>query len=40
MLDNPNGCFDWWGYSGADYATKSSVQMTTVMNMVKHLQGL
>lgn len=34
---NPSGCWDWWGYTGADYATKSSVQMTAILGMVKRL---
>lgn len=24
---NPKGCWDWWGYSGADYDTRSGVQL-------------
>jgi hypothetical protein len=35
-MANPNGCFDWWGYSGVDYATKLGAQMATVFNMVAH----
>lgn len=34
---NPSGCWDWWGYTGADYATKSSVQMKAILGMVKRL---
>jgi len=34
---NPNACFDWWGYGSADYAFKTSPQMTTVWNMIKYL---
>eukprot|EP00461_Guttulinopsis_vulgaris_P002830 UN02831 len=30
---NPNSCWDWWGYSGVNYATKYSVQGMTVVNM-------
>jgi poly(3-hydroxybutyrate) depolymerase len=39
---NPKGCWDWWGYLGADdagYATKAGPQMATVMNMVSALGG-
>ena len=34
---NPNGCWDWWGYSGADYATKNGVQIRTLKAMVDQL---
>ncbi|WP_413291494.1 poly(3-hydroxybutyrate) depolymerase [Bdellovibrio sp. HCB337] len=36
-LMNPNGCWDWFGYTGNDYAFRSSRQMTAIMNMVQHL---
>lgn len=39
---NPNGCFDWWGYSeGAKdtYATKEAPQMKAVRAMMKALSG-
>ena len=31
---NPNGCWDWWGYTGPDYANKLSVQMQMVVNII------
>jgi len=31
---NPKGCFDWWGYTGADYASKLGCQMSAVDKMV------
>ncbi|EQC49470.1 hypothetical protein M899_1726 [Bacteriovorax sp. BSW11_IV] len=31
---NPMGCFDWWGYSGGQYATKKGLQMKAIMDMV------
>ncbi|MGZ5157826.1 MAG: extracellular catalytic domain type 2 short-chain-length polyhydroxyalkanoate depolymerase [Caldimonas sp.] len=34
---NPDGCWDWWGYSGADYAYKSAPQMRAIVSMVKRL---
>lgn len=34
---NPYGCWDWWGFTGGDYALKSSVQMATIMKMVDRL---
>ncbi len=36
---NPNGCWDWWGYTNASYALKSGIQMAAIYNMVKHLEG-
>jgi poly(3-hydroxybutyrate) depolymerase len=36
---NPNGCWDWWGYSGADYATKAGPQMAAVRAMLDRLAG-
>lgn len=33
--DNPNGCWNWWGYGGdADYDTRSGDQIQTLMNMI------
>lgn len=37
LLPNPQGCWDWWGYTGPDYAYKSSLQMKAIMAMVKRL---
>ena len=34
---NPKGCWDWWGYSGADYATRSGAQLAAVHAMVRRL---
>jgi len=31
---NPEACWDWWGYSGSNYATKSGSQMVAVKAMV------
>ncbi len=36
---NPLGCWDWWGYSGADYARKSGKQMRAVAQMIAALTG-
>lgn len=36
---NPNGCWDWWGYTNSSYALQSGVQMQFLINMVNHLQG-
>jgi len=34
---NPRGCWDWWGYTGPDYATKHGVQVEAVVAMVERL---
>jgi len=31
---NPNACWDWWGYTGADYQYRSGKQMKHINNMV------
>jgi poly(3-hydroxybutyrate) depolymerase len=36
---NPLGCWDWWGYTGANYATKSGAQITSVMAMTDALSA-
>lgn len=33
---NPQGCWDWWGYTGADYATRSGAQLQAVESIIKH----
>ena len=38
-LSNSEGCWDWWGYTGANYALKSAPQMTAIMNMVHQITG-
>lgn len=37
---NPNGCWDWWGYTGADYATRDGVQIRALRAMVDGLAGV
>jgi predicted esterase len=34
---NPDGCWDWFGYSGATYATKAGPQMAVVRAMLGRL---
>ena len=29
LVGNPKGCFDWWGYTGLDYASRLGVQVST-----------
>jgi hypothetical protein len=38
-LTNPEGCWDWWGYTGADYALQSGPQMQALIAMIHHLSG-
>jgi poly(3-hydroxybutyrate) depolymerase len=34
---NPRACWDWWGYTGAQYATKAAPQIRALMAMVERL---
>jgi poly(3-hydroxybutyrate) depolymerase len=34
---NPEGCWDWWGYTGLDYLGKDAAQITAIWSMVEHL---
>ncbi|RXJ74258.1 hypothetical protein CS022_04150 [Veronia nyctiphanis] len=34
---NPHSCWDWWGYTDADFTLKSGRQLKAVNNMVSHL---
>ncbi|MGE5638508.1 MAG: poly(3-hydroxybutyrate) depolymerase [Clostridia bacterium] len=34
---NPKGCWDWWGYTGAEYATKQGAQIRAVTAMLERL---
>lgn len=36
-LLNPKGCWDWWGYTGADYHTRDGVQMRAIRAMIDTL---
>jgi poly(3-hydroxybutyrate) depolymerase len=36
-LTNPNGCWDWWGYTDAHYADKRGVQIGALRAMVDRL---
>lgn len=35
--NNPNGCWDWWGYTGRHYADKEGVQIRALRAMVDRL---
>ena len=34
---NPNGCWDWWGYTGLDYLGKEAPQIKAIWTMVEQL---
>jgi poly(3-hydroxybutyrate) depolymerase len=34
---NPKGCWDWWGYSGADYDTRDGAQLRWIAGMAAAL---
>lgn len=36
-LLNPKGCWDWWGYTGADYHTRDGAQIRAVRAMIETL---
>jgi poly(3-hydroxybutyrate) depolymerase len=36
---NPMGCWDWWGYEGADFATRNGRQIRALRAMVADLLG-
>jgi hypothetical protein len=36
---NPKGCWDFWGYTGIQYASSLGVQPSAIYNMVKRLQS-
>jgi len=36
--DNPKGCWDWWGYTGAGWNDKRSIQMRAIIAMVNRLK--
>lgn len=37
---NPQGCWDWWGYSGVNYAIRAAPQLATVTNIINGLMGM
>lgn len=38
-MKNPNSCWDWWGYSGEDFAVKSGSQMQAVEQIILATQS-
>jgi poly(3-hydroxybutyrate) depolymerase len=37
FIFNPRGCWDWWGYTGSQYATQAGPQVAAVKAMVDRL---
>ncbi|KAJ8306982.1 hypothetical protein KUTeg_015066 [Tegillarca granosa] len=37
---NPNGCWDWWGYTDAKFDSKNGVQMRAIKAMVDRITGI
>jgi poly(3-hydroxybutyrate) depolymerase len=40
QLGNPNACWDWWGYAGANYALQSGVQMQFSKKLIDRVMGV
>jgi poly(3-hydroxybutyrate) depolymerase len=36
---NPRGCWDWWGYTGREYATREGAQIRAVSAMLERLSA-
>ena len=36
---NPQGCWDWWGYTGREYLTRKAPQILAVRRMLDQLAG-
>ena len=37
---NPNGCWDWWGYTSPAYASKLGLQMISVRKMIERVASI
>lgn len=37
---NPQGCWDWWGYTGRDYLTRDAPQIVAVWRMLERLAAV
>jgi len=36
---NPNGCWDWWGYTGPDFASRDAPQIRALARMADAISG-
>lgn len=39
ISDNPDRCWDWWGYTGAEWNDKGSAQMRAIIAMLDQLKS-
>jgi len=39
LWPNPKGCWDWWGFTGRDYAERSGAQPRAIKAMIDRLAG-
>lgn len=39
LVGNPDGCWDWWGYLGPDYALQSGPQMAFIKSIIDEVIG-
>jgi hypothetical protein len=40
LYANPEGCWNWWGYSDdRQYLTKKGVQVVAIWKMIQRLEG-
>lgn len=39
MPMNPQACWDWWGYTGENYANKTGKQISAVFNTMQHISN-
>jgi len=40
LKENPEGCFDWWGYNDAKYATQEGTQMKVMKKIIDRISGM
>ena len=40
LPENPEGCFDWWGYTGPEYAYAAGAQPRFVDALVSKVAGV
>eukprot|EP01035_Chromulina_nebulosa_P018765 gene18765-24532_t len=40
LPSNPNGCWDWWAYTGTDYGFKTGKQIKFVRSLITKIAGI
>lgn len=38
-IQNPDGCWDWWGYTGDDFYSKNALQIRALSRILEHFGG-